>query len=159
MPPGWYAAGWDKVEQALRLNRPPRIDVPADIRDYYTRLYHSGDLDEHEVGPKRGSFQFASVAQAYRLIDDPGQPVVVTTWQERAREVRTLLDQLRNPATRKKAVFRALGRFQVNVRPGELRNLPGVVVPVPDTDVFEWAGGYDPEVGLLVDELPELAVV
>ncbi len=45
-PDQWYKAGRSVVEaNFLAAGREPRIDEPSDIREYFTRLYHSGELD------------------------------------------------------------------------------------------------------------------
>ncbi|MCE9564272.1 MAG: CRISPR-associated helicase Cas3' [Planctomycetes bacterium] len=152
MPPGWYEAGWDKVEQALRLNRPPQIDVPGDIREYYERLYNSGNLDEQDVITKRRGFLFESAAKAYELIDDAGQPVVVTTWKEREVEIRDLIDHVRDISKPRRAAFRALARFQVNVRYWEIEKLrsQGLICDLDaDLNLLGWFGEYRPDVGLV----------
>ncbi|MBA4192063.1 MAG: CRISPR-associated helicase/endonuclease Cas3 [Planctomycetaceae bacterium] len=152
MPPGWYAAGWDKVEQALRLNQPPQIDVPGDIQEYYERLYNSGNLDEQDVIPKRRGFLFESAAKAYELIDDAGQPVVVTTWKEHEVEIRDLVDRVRDITKPRRAAFRALARFQVNVRHWEIEKLraQGLICDLdPDLNLLGWFGEYSPHTGLI----------
>lgn len=152
MPPGWYETGWQKVEQALWLERPPRIDDPADIRAYYERLYNSGDLDERKVIPGRVGLNFRTVAEAYQLIDDAGQPVVVTEWEPHTNTIRGFIEDARQKRTR--AAFRALARFQVNVRFWEMEQLKakGLVCQFdPDLDLWGWYGGYDPELGLMTD--------
>lgn len=151
MPPGWYALGYDKVEQALRANAPPRIDEPTDIRAYYERLYYSGELDERKIRDARSNFNFATVASAYKLIDDAGQPVVITVWHERQAELDALLARVRDPLMRTRSAFRALGRFQINIRFWEVDQLrvQGLVCPLaPDLDLLGWFGGYDPDTGI-----------
>ncbi|MFO0824471.1 MAG: CRISPR-associated helicase Cas3' [Gemmataceae bacterium] len=152
MPPGWYATGWDKVEQALGLNQPPQIDVPGDIREYYERLYNSGNLDEQGVIAKRRGFLFEAAAKAYELIDDAGQPVVTTTWKEHEDEIRNLIDRVRDITQPRRAAFRALTRFQVNVRHWEIEKLrsQGLICDLdPDLNLLGWFGEYSPDTGLV----------
>lgn len=161
MPPGWYTTGWDKVTQALRLNKPPRIDVPGDIRDYYERLYNSGSLDEQDVIAKRRGFLFESVAKAYELIDDAGRPVVVMNWGQRQTEIDGLIERVRNPMTRNRRTFRAIARFQVNIRFWEVEKLQsqGLVCPLdPDIDLLGWFGDYNSETGL-VSSMPDQVLI
>jgi hypothetical protein len=42
-------------------------------------LYHSGTLDKHGIQNSRRNFNFADVADHYKLIQDDGTAVVVTT--------------------------------------------------------------------------------
>lgn len=153
MPPGWYELGAAKVEQALAAGRPPRIDDPADIRDYYERLYYSGGLDEGGVRDARKGLKFATVGREYRLIDG-GEPLVVRTWDARRVEVDARIAHVCDPSQRGRAAFRALIPFQVAVRTWELDPLRarGLVVPVaPDLDLLAWDGAYDEDTGLTAD--------
>ncbi len=85
----WYGLGREKVEAVIREKGDgPQIDDPAAIQDYYGRLFHGGSLDERKVQDLRRAFSFKQVAEAYKLIDDAGQPVVVRTWQPHAAELR-----------------------------------------------------------------------
>ena len=53
-PPGWYKQGKDIVQHYfLAAGREPCIDDPADLREYYERLYNAGDLDAEKIDDKR----------------------------------------------------------------------------------------------------------
>lgn len=153
MPDGWYSSGWAKVEQALRLGRPPRIDVPQDIRDYYERLYNSGSLDERDLNGKRRGLQFRTTAADYKLIADAGEPVIVMTWPGREDEVANLVGRVQDRTKPRREAFRSLAHFQVNVlRPEYERLLAAGRIREIDADLklFGWYGAYSREVGRVV---------
>lgn len=147
-PDRWYHAGRSVVEtNFLAAGKLPRIDDPADIREYFTRLYRSGTLDEKHIQDQRQRFAFAQVARDYRLIEDDGVPVVVMTWKEKQDEITALVNQaLDNP---KRANLRKLTPFQVNLRRYQLDKASGSVGQLKkDLDLFAWTGGYDADFGL-----------
>jgi CRISPR-associated endonuclease/helicase Cas3 len=173
IPPGWYRRGRDVLEtEFLAAGVNPSVEVPADILNYFSRLYWRGDLDPKNVVGMRSGMRFTGVADAYKLIAEDTVPVVVATWQDEVdpdsgvnwqerwrgmkkmenpqadvRGIQERLDELiRRPS---RATFRALAPFQVNVFRSELPRLPkGMVLPVSeDADLFIWHGIYDPQIG------------
>lgn len=155
----WYRAGTAILEQNfLAQHRHPRIDEPVDIQTYFTRLFHSGDLDAHDIQSKRFNAQFREVARSYSLIDDGGVPVVVATWKEREQEIRSLLDRLRSDPSR--ANFRRLAPFQVNLRRHELTRFQPFVEPLDENiDLLIWHGAYDQQRGIAENAADQLLCV
>jgi CRISPR-associated endonuclease/helicase Cas3 len=143
---GWYKLGRDKVESVfLADGRPPRIDNPEDIREYYLQMFHSGELDKQKIQALRNGQKFRTVGENYKLINDDTVPVVVASWKAHLAEIEALIASVRSAPT--SAAFRKLIPFQVNLRRHEL--LKYQLVPEdPNLDMFVWRGGYDPEVGL-----------
>ena len=144
----WYKVGRSVLETIfLAGNRPPSLDDPLAIEEYFRHLQATGDLDEQEIDQLRFSFQFAEVADRYKLIDDSGVPVVIASWSETKDEVECLLTDMVN----REFFQRKLVRHQVNMRYSEVikrsrwitEDFPGVLV---------YRGPYDDQIGLLVDE-------
>ncbi|MCY2949428.1 MAG: hypothetical protein NTZ71_14745 [Planctomycetota bacterium] len=144
----WYKVGRSVLETIfLAGNRPPSLDDPLAIEEYFRHLQATGDLDEQEIDQLRFSFQFAEVADRYKLIDDSGVPVVIASWSETKDEVESLLADMVN----RDFYQRKLVRHQVNMRYSEVikrsrwitEDFPGVLV---------YRGPYDDQIGLLVDE-------
>lgn len=157
IPKGWYRKGRDVLEtQFLAANKHPEIDKPADILEYFNRLYWQGELDPQNIVGMRAGLKFESVAQAYRLIDEVTVPVIVAMWKDREQEIAELIDALRARPTR--ANFRALAQFQVNVYRQQLATHGLHIEEWPDIEVRIWRGKYDPEIGL-VNESPDTLIV
>ncbi len=154
----WYKAGRQILEaNFLAAGNPPRIDEPADILAYFTRLFHSGDLDAHNIEGHRKTGNFAEVAKLYSLIDDDSVPVVVATWRERTAEIEILLDNLR--ADKSRANFRALVPFQVNLRRHEIAKMTGLVAQLTENlGLLVYYGAYDAYLGVS-GEAAETALV
>jgi CRISPR-associated endonuclease/helicase Cas3 len=142
----WYRAGRAVLESSFLNNgREPRIDHPADIAEYFERLYWTGELDAGNLQAARQRFEFATVAKGYRLIDDHGVAAVVASWEEKREEVEALLDAVRG--RRSRANFRKLALFQVNLKSWACT--PGIGAAIEELPgVFVWRGGYDCETGL-----------
>ncbi len=148
IPAGWYTLGRDVLEaEFLTAGHEPRVEDPADVRNYFRHLYWKRGLDPKNVVGMRFGLKFESVAEAYKLISDDTVPVVVATWEKHSREIEQLLAAVRDKPTR--ACFRALGPFQVNMFRGELARLPaGMAVPASDNvDLLVWRGRYDSQMG------------
>ena len=93
---------------------PRASTAPADIREYYVRLYRSGDLDASGIQNHRANHEFEAVAKAYRLIESDGSSVVIATWEEHRETIQHLMDRFRNDPSRMN--YRRLAPFQVNLR-------------------------------------------
>lgn len=157
-PDEWYKAGRSTLENHfLNAGRFPQIDQPDDVREYFKRLYHSGNLDQHGIQDCRRNLKFAEVAESYQLIDPNSIAAIVATWEPQSVEVERLLERLRRDNSR--ANFRALAPYQVNLRYYELREVVGSVAPVSDRlDTPVWYGRYDNDLGLNTDATDSLLV-
>jgi hypothetical protein len=165
-----YKHGRDIVEVILKAREHgPQIDDPNAIRDYFGRLFSGRNLDACQIRSKREKFQFATIAQgekdqdgrragrnAYRLIDDPGEPVVVERWTARAAEIASLLDNL-DELKASRAAFRALAPFQVNLLPSQVVKAHHHLRDGP-AGLKVWSSGYDDDLGI-IEELPDSFIV
>lgn len=160
----WYKRGRDTLEQILSAKGDgPQIDDPEAIRDYFSRLYWGGNLDEGNIREKRARFQFKTIAlgdesgrQPYRLINDPGEPVVVATWESHAQEIASLLRELSDRP--RKAIFRQLGKFQVNLLPTQRLKSDHLLHEGP-AGILVWDGKYDESTGIVDEQLDDVLVV
>jgi CRISPR-associated endonuclease/helicase Cas3 len=160
----WYRLGRDTMEQIQRAKQSGlHIDDPQAIRDYFGRLYWGSELDAGNVREKRTKFQFKTIAlgeeggkHAYRLIDNPGDPVVVATWKSHADEIASLLDELASRP--RKALFRELGRFQVNLFPSQRLQSAHLLHQGP-AKLWVWDGQYDESAGIVHEMLDDVLVV
>jgi len=128
MPPdAWYRNGRAIVEQDfLRRGQEPDIHQPADLAEYFRRLYPSGRLDEKNIVAGRRGFCFKTVGCAYQLIDEATTPVVVAGWERTRDEVEALLLELKARPSRR--TYRRLQRHTVNLYAHEVREAAGAVV-------------------------------
>ncbi|QDU21268.1 CRISPR-associated helicase Cas3' [Urbifossiella limnaea] len=159
IPGGWYTAGRDKLEQIIAANGDgPRVDDPDTITDYFRRLYFTGGpgaLDAPGVLELRRAWKFRAAAEAYKLIDDAGQPVVVRAWKSHEAEIAALLVELESAP--RKSTYRALARFQVNLLPSKMAKLGHLYHEGPGK-VLVWDGEYDEDAGI-VEEMADVFVL
>ncbi len=158
-PDRWYLAGRSTLENHfLNAERLPQIDSPADIHEYFTRLYHSGSLDKHEVQNSRRNFNFADVADKYQLIKQDGTSVIAATWEPHRDLVDMLVKAVRRDPSR--ANFRALVPYQLNLRAHELHKHHTSMAPISDRiDQPVWYGPYDSHLGLNPEAADSLLLV
>jgi CRISPR-associated endonuclease/helicase Cas3 len=158
-PDRWYQAGRSTLENNfLNAGRLPRIDAPADIAEYYTRLYHTGSLDQPGIQNARVNLQFADVADKYQLIRQDGASVVVSTWPPFQEHVEQLLRAVRRDPCR--AGFRALAPWQLNLRTHELHEHRRSMAPICDhLDQLVWYGPYDEHLGLNPEAADQLLLI
>ncbi len=149
MPPShWYRNGAKIVEQDfLACGRPPHIDRPEDMAEYYRRLYPTGDLDSQNICPDRAGYNFRQVAESYRIIEDVTTPLVITTWEPARAEVENILVDLRRRPSR--ALYRRLQKFSVNVYEHDLRQMASACVMNDPPGVNACSLPYDDALGLV----------
>ncbi len=145
----WYRNGAAIVEQDfLAGGREPQIDSPADLAEYYRRLYPTGDLDSQEINAERAALNFRSAAESYRIIEDATTPLVVATWEPARQEVEDLLCELRRQPSRR--IYRRLQKFAVNVYEHELRQVASACMINDPPGVNVCSLPYDEALGLVI---------
>ncbi len=153
----WYRNGAKIVEQDfLACGREPQIDAPADLVEYYRRLYPTGNLDAQDIHTKRSGYNFQQVAESYNIIEDITTPLVIVNWESARQEVENLLSELRSKPER--GVYRRLQKFTVNVYDHELRQMAGACLMdgVPGVNVC--CLPYDSSFGLIVGGIAAVPV-
>lgn len=144
-PPGAYRTGRDIARQLFRHAESLDLHDPQWPRRYFERLYDSRDLDAAGVQVLRSEFQFATVAERYRLIEDDTTPVVVDDgdgW--------SILDEIVDEAKHTGFVhrddWRRLQPYTVSLYEhalDEAARTGNAHEVVPDLDLWRWDGGYD----------------
>lgn len=152
---GWYPRGCDTLEtQFLNAGHEPDIASPADLHEYFERLYRKGSLDALGIQPLRQRQCFATIWHGdesdkkrgrYRIIENDTLAAYVATWGPHVEEVQSLLDELSKQPTPR--LYRELGRFQVNFQHYEQSSLTGLLT-TESIGVAVWRGKYDERVGL-----------
>lgn len=155
-PPGVPRTAVSVVRGMLRaaMDEGREIDLAAAnaFALYFAQLYGAKDLDAKGVQALRSNFDFSSVAQAFRLIEDGWSAPVVVAWGESEERLR---DLDRNGPSRER--LRALQRFTVTVprRERDRWLASGAAREVAETVVALGPGSeaYDERLGLLLDRV------
>lgn len=153
LPPGSLKHGAQATTEMIRTGRIGERLMPEHFDDYFNRYFHNGDFDRHGIGrllaPARSAFR--SAADAFRLIDDDGETVVVP-YRAAAQAESPIRAWVGALAADGKAAWarRKLQRYTVSVPKKALEQL------VRNGDVEEKAGlwvaldaRYDAVLGLL----------
>lgn len=144
-PPGAYRTGRDIARQLF--THTPDLDLhdPQWPRRYFERLYASRNLDEADVQALRAEFQFATVAERYRLIADDTTPVVVK-YGEGWDTLDDVVAKAEHAGFVHRDGWRRLQPYTVSlyehaleeaVRHGNAHEV------IPDLGLWRWDGGYD----------------
>jgi CRISPR-associated endonuclease/helicase Cas3 len=108
--------------------------APGTHREYFERLYGVGNHDKKEIQAHREKLRFATVAGAYRVIDESWAAPLVIPFDDRARHAIRDLEHLGPSRGR----LRELQRVTVNVarrdreqwvRTGDVREFAAQVIP------------------------------
>lgn len=79
LPPGSLKHGAQATTEMIRTGRIGERLMPEHFDDYFNRYFHNGVFDQHRIAellaPARSAFRTA--ADAFRLIDDDGETVIV----------------------------------------------------------------------------------
>ena len=116
------------------------------------------DTDPGRIQELRGALNFPAVHDAFQMIEDDSEPVVVTEYgsSDERREVRRLVEELRAGVKGNlRESMRRLQRFTAAARRGELARYEaaGAITPI-QPGLWEWHG-YDDVRGLVVGHGPE----
>lgn len=123
--------------------------APRTHREYFERLYGVGDHDRKEIQAHREKLHFATVAGAYRVIDESWAAPLVIPFDDRARRAIRDLEYL-GPSRER---LRELQRVTINVARRDRERWVRIeeVRVIGDETAFVLAGtaAYDPRFGLI----------
>jgi CRISPR-associated endonuclease/helicase Cas3 len=175
LPPGVYRAASDQAvvtlaylgDEALaseRLGSDPKI-----FRGYFDSLYQLVNTDhakrgETTIQDDRELLRFREVSRKAKVIEDSGQPVIVSRDNCRREFGYQVIEVIRNrlsePGRSRFARddLRALQRYMVNVhhhRFQQLESMRHIRPLLPNLDLYVLADGfYDPDLGLVIENRP-----
>lgn len=145
LPGATYRTATD-ITGAVLGGSPIDLDDPAVPRAYFERLFETVSTDREGIQKLRSAFEFPTVAEKFRMIDDDTESVAVTSYGSTAerRLVAEILDALRRGTPESRRLLRRLQPYLVTVRrrDAERYRREGFISPVID-GVGEWMGKYD----------------
>lgn len=150
-PRGVYRTG---IDEARIILRQPDVDLhmPRTYTEYFEKLFKNALLDKPKIQEKRQYLQFESVANAYRLITDETQPLVVLHYDTAA--VQRLLcegrGRLQHGSLPPLYWYQHIQQYTVNLYRYELKLLRdrGLLQSEPELGLTLYAGEYDPLLGV-----------
>ncbi len=175
LPPGVYRAAADQAAITLatlgdeesasnRLAADPQV-----FRDYFQSLYQVVNTDyakrgETSIQQDREQLRFRAVSRKAKVIDDSGQPVIISCDTHGRKFAAPLIEEIR---TRQLAPgesrfnrddLRRLQRFMVNVHSHKFQQLEAmkhIRSLLPNLELYVLDDGfYHPDLGLVIDNLP-----
>ncbi|MCE5273157.1 CRISPR-associated helicase Cas3' [bacterium] len=155
MPPQGTPQRALEVTQSLLAEQGENLDIddPAIFESYFSRLYFTRNLDSRNIQPLRQDFSFASVAGAFKLIEDGFSCPVVVPYQCASEAVQRL--RVLGPD---RARFRALQPYTVSIYPQAMQKLSqaGALEVIEGVNVLNAHYGhlYDKRFGLVIGDNP-----
>jgi CRISPR-associated endonuclease/helicase Cas3 len=147
VPRGSYRIGFDQAAVVLDREGPERLHDPAIYSEYFQRVFSVADLDKREIQNSRAAFDYPTVAEDYRFMQDT-VPVVVPY---KGAEAFPFKEWERAPT---RDAWRRLQPYLVNVYRYEVDRLTGsgwLVEAGPG--LYKWWGKYDDLRGLAGEAL------
>jgi CRISPR-associated endonuclease/helicase Cas3 len=110
-PQGVLRRGFEVMNTMLAAN--PALDPsdPEVCRDYFRKFYFANSLDEHGIQSARAELNFATIARAFRLIEDDCTKSVIVPYKDAERRV----NEVRRFVTREG--LRSLQPYSVRIYP------------------------------------------
>lgn len=149
-PSGTYHTATAITEMIIRNNDMTQPDV---IANYFRLLFATVDTDRNRIQHMRREFEYRNVAEAFRMIPDDSEQVVVTYLSSDAHanaQMHMALSQLRAGQGNMRLLMRILQPYLVAVPRQSLpryeRTKMALRLPC---GVAEWQGEYDPVRGLI----------
>ena len=145
LPPGFYETATREAEGLLANG----VDLNAAgvFDDYFRNLYlYLAERDAEGIQQLRGRFDYPTVAERFRMIDDDTEPVIVRKWAP--DKVDALIARGINRFT-----LRALQPYIVTVLKAHtqrLEQLGFIARPSPTAEgIWLWLGDYDESFGII----------
>lgn len=173
LPPGVYRAAADQAAISLAGlggNASESLATDAGLfARYFDSLYQVVNTDyaqrgETSIQEDRALLRFREVARKSKVIDDSGQPVIVSSDTHGRKFAAPLIEEIRNrqlaPGQPRftRDDLRRLQRFMVNVHSHKFQQLEGMkqIRPLlPNLELYVLDDGfYHPELGLVIDNRP-----
>jgi CRISPR-associated endonuclease/helicase Cas3 len=149
MPPGIYQTAAHTTNVVFADEPQVDLNSPSTHRSFFELLYPIANLDEHDIAGLRSRLAFEQIAHKYRLIPDATIPVAVP-WGDGER----LLDEIEARGELTRFDLRALQPYIVSMQPWEHARAEADRLCrrlIDGIDLWRWEGGYDSELGIVVD--------
>lgn len=150
MPGGAYRRG-ASITAGMLSQSADGVDiaVPAEFTEYFVRLYNTEDLDARHIAGLRKSFDFPTVAEKFKLIEETTAVLVPYGEGERWR------DRVQSGEKMTRGKLREMQPFMVSLYEIELRKAleSGDVVRTAD-GIHVFTGRYDGQLGLVLSSDP-----
>ena len=145
VPTGNYATATAEAQKILSAGQCD-LNSPEVFALYFNRLWQDCNTDSKKIMELRESFNYATVAERFRMIDEDTVPVVVL-WGDRPRE---LLQRLQAKGCASRKEWRDLQPYTVAVFRRQISEYlkSGCIDEVFD-GLYVWTGNYDEKVGIV----------
>jgi CRISPR-associated endonuclease/helicase Cas3 len=145
MPGGEYMTGAYLATNILR--RGDDLHDPGVFREYFTRLYQSSDTDAEGIQDLRRNFDYPTVAERFRIVED-AQTDVIIEYDDRAS---ALVERIREEGALRPGDLRRLQPYTVGLFEGDFGRSADQREEIAE-GVWAWRGEYDNVRGIVLRE-------
>ena len=132
----------------LILEDPDMLHDHAAFEKYYRQVISLFvDPDSRNITEARAKYQFQTVAQQFKIIDNPTTPVFIKDYNNKSR---TLYDEIENAFKIDARIYRRLQPYLVQVFPNFIAKYQSQIGDV--NSVAVWCGKYDAYEGIVKEE-------
>lgn len=140
-PKGSYLVGTD-IAKRLLADDEANLHDPTLYQRYFQEYYSLPYRDHHDIQELREHFNYAEVAQTFRMIDDASTPVIVN-YKPATDKIEQLCERLRKKKSPHRDDLRALQPYVVNVpkyefEKAEKQCLVSEIIP----GVYKWSEAH-----------------
>jgi CRISPR-associated endonuclease/helicase Cas3 len=138
---------------------------PEGVEVWYQRLLtdQMAVLDSRDVQSARQNLAYREVARRFRMIDDNGLSVVVpwSSDDHRSMVLERSLEHLKKGLPSGRSTYRVLQDATISLRTQQVERclVHGLVVRIGSSDLYEWIGTYDEQVGVIFTPLAQIDMI
>ena len=153
MPDATYSACADITEVSIKDDIDTLYELDSFERYYKTVISLLVDADKYKINEERKNFNFKTVSQQYKIIDEATVPLFIAKYSvESNLLLNELLYEVKHYRFINRDLYRKLQQYSVQVYPNFLTKYNSQFEKIGDT-ILIWYGGYDLNLGLSPEEI------
>lgn len=153
MPDRTYSACADITEVSIKDDINILYEIDSYERYYKTVVSLLVDVDKYKINDERKNFNFKTVSQQYKIIDEATVPLFIPKYSVDSHLLlNELLYEIKHSKFVNRDFYRKLQQYSVQVYPNFLKKYNSEIEKIGDTFLI-WHGGYDFNFGLSPEEI------
>lgn len=153
MPDKTYSACADITEVSIKDDINTLHEIDSYERYYKTVVSLLVDVDKYKINDERKNFNFKTVSQQYKIIDEATTPLFIEKYSDESiMLLLNLSDELKFKGFITRESYRKLQQYSVQVYPNFLKKYNSQIEKIGDTFLI-WHGNYDFNFGLSPEDI------
>ncbi|KAB2847299.1 MAG: CRISPR-associated helicase Cas3', partial [Ignavibacterium sp.] len=153
MPDRTYSACADITEVSITDDINTLYEIDSYERYYKTVVSLLVDVDKYKINDERKEFNFKTVNQQYKIIDEATTPLFIEKYSDESKKLLiNIADEIKYKGFITRESHRKLQQYSVQVYPNFFKKYNSQIEKFGDTFLI-WHGGYDFTFGLSPEEI------